>query len=34
MLLEKLNLTLPPQSLLRIRSGKLLMPEPGNNPES
>jgi transposase len=33
MLLEKLGLTLPPQPPPRIRAGKLLMPEPENDPE-
>jgi hypothetical protein len=33
MLLEKLNLTLPPQPPPRIRRGKLLMPEPALEPE-
>jgi transposase len=32
MLLEKLKLTLPPQPPPRIRSGKLLMPEPQGDP--
>ena len=32
MLLEKLNLTLPPQPPPRIRGGKLLMPNPAADP--